>query len=89
MKYIGYVNTYIEKKYLIVKMSQLLFIVLHWVLFHVITKLIQEPLGVLMLRLMSIKTLDLNQIMLAEESGWHRILDIVQEPSLGLVLFCY
>ena len=42
-----------------------------------------------MLRLMSIKTLDLNQIMLAEESGWHRILDIVQEPSLGLVLFSY
>lgn len=65
MKYIDNVNIYIEKKYLIVKMAQLLFIVLHWVLFHVITKLIQEPLGVLMLRLMSIKTLDLNQIMLA------------------------
>lgn len=70
-------------------MAQLLYIVLHWILFHVITKLIQEPLGALMLRLMSIKTLDLNQIMLAEESGWHRILDIVQEPSQGLVLFCY
>ena len=70
-------------------MIQMVFIVLHWLLFHVITKLIQEPLGVLMLRLMSIKTLDLNQIMLAEESGWHRILDIVQEPSQGLVLFCY
>lgn len=67
----------------------MVFIVLHWVLFHDINKLIQEPLGVHMLRLMSIKTLDLNQIMLAEESGWHRILGIVQEPSQGLVLFCY
>ena len=67
----------LRKDILIVKIAQLLFIVLHWVLFHVINKVIQEPLGVLMLRLMSIKTLDLNQIMLAEESGWHRILGIV------------
>ena len=55
----------LRKDILIVKIAQLLFIVLHWVLFHVINKVIQEPLGVLMLRLMSIKTLDLNQIMLA------------------------